>query len=85
MKMTEYHRPAPVAGGNPSLRLRPRWLMVAGVVATGTGIALNWNWLAAAGFTPFLLGVLPCAALCALGLCMKVPPSPQTSDGEDAR
>lgn len=85
MKMIEYHRPAPAAGGNPSLRLRPRWPMVAGVVATGTGVALNWNWLAAAGLAPFLLGALPCAALCALGLCMKVQSPTQTSVGEDAR
>ncbi|MFN3766077.1 MAG: hypothetical protein ACK4R3_10955 [Aliihoeflea sp.] len=85
MKMIDYHRPAPAAGGNPSLRLRPRWPMVAGVVATATGVALNWNWLAAAGLAPFLLGALPCAALCALGLCMKVQSPAQTGVGEDTR
>lgn len=83
--MIEYLRPAPAAGGKPSLRLAPRWTMVAGVVATGTGVALNWNWLAAAGFAPFLLGAMPCAGLCALGLCIKVQSPAQTGVGEDTR
>jgi flagellar basal body-associated protein FliL len=39
-------------------------------VAIGAGLALNWSWLVAAGITPILLGVLPCLAMCALGLCM---------------
>ena len=34
------------------------------------GLAFNWGWLAAAGVAPLLLGVLPCVAMCALGLCM---------------
>jgi hypothetical protein len=32
---------------------------------------LNWGWLTAVGAAPILLAVLPCAAMCALGLCMK--------------
>lgn len=40
-------------------------------VATGViGLALNWSWLVAVGVAPLLLAVLPCAAMCALGLCM---------------
>lgn len=35
------------------------------------GLALNWSWLVAAGVAPVLLSLLPCAAMCALGLCMK--------------
>ena len=31
------------------------------------GLALNWNWLVAVGVAPLLL---PCVAMCALGLCM---------------
>ncbi|RVH28084.1 hypothetical protein CN211_25985 [Sinorhizobium meliloti] len=34
------------------------------------GLAFNWNWLVAAGVAPPLLSVLPCLAMCALGLCM---------------
>jgi hypothetical protein len=34
------------------------------------GLALSWNWLTAVGLAPLLIGVLPCVAMCALGLCM---------------
>jgi hypothetical protein len=34
------------------------------------GAALNWSWLVAVGVVPLLITVLPCAAMCALGLCM---------------
>jgi hypothetical protein len=40
------------------------------VVAVVIGAALNWSWLVAVGIAPLLLTVLPCAAMCALGLCM---------------
>lgn len=35
------------------------------------GIALfaGWNWVVAAGLASLVLSVLPCAAMCALGLC----------------
>ena len=33
------------------------------------GGALNWSWLVAAGIAPLLITVLPCAAMCDLGLC----------------
>jgi hypothetical protein len=39
------------------------------VVAVVVG-ALNWSWLVAVGIAPLLIAVLPCAAMCALGLCM---------------
>jgi hypothetical protein len=42
-------------------------LIVSAVVIGG---ALNWSWLVAAGIAPLLLTFLPCAAMCALGLCM---------------
>ena len=32
--------------------------------------AFNWSWLVAVGVVPLLITVLPCAAMCALGLCM---------------
>ncbi|KGH21610.1 hypothetical protein P606_17115 [Comamonas thiooxydans] len=31
---------------------------------------MNWGWLVAAGIAPLLLAVAPCAAMCALSLCM---------------
>jgi hypothetical protein len=34
------------------------------------GLALNRGWLVAAGIAPLLLSALPCAAVCALGVCM---------------
>jgi hypothetical protein len=34
------------------------------------GVVLNWSWLVAVGVVPLLITVLPCAAMCALGLCM---------------
>ena len=43
-------------------------LCVAGVAA---GLWLGWSSLVAAGLAPLLLGVLPCIAMCALGLCMR--------------
>jgi hypothetical protein len=46
-----------------------------GPVALAAGIAIagfafGWSWLVAAGVAPLLLSVLPCVAMCALGLCM---------------
>lgn len=32
--------------------------------------AWQWSWLIAIGVPPLLLSVAPCAAMCALGLCM---------------
>ena len=45
------------------------WLIGGAVVAS---IALygGWDWLAATGLATILIGVLPCLAMCALGLCM---------------
>jgi hypothetical protein len=47
-----------------------RGLIILAAVAVIAGLALNWSWLVAAGIGPILLGVLPCLAMCALGLCM---------------
>jgi hypothetical protein len=43
--------------------------LLAAVVAMA-GLAFGWSWLVAAGIAPLLLSVLPCIAMCALGLCM---------------
>lgn len=48
-----------------------RWLLGAGAVAaTGAGLYGGWDWLVASGAGAILLGLAPCIAMCALGLCM---------------
>lgn len=49
-------------------RWRP-WL-IGGAVVVPIGLYGGWDWLVAAGLAPILIGVLPCLAMCALGLCM---------------
>jgi len=49
---------------------RGRALILLGLALAGAGVALNWIWLAAIGVAPVLLSLAPCAAMCALGLCM---------------
>ena len=43
-------------------------LVLAGIAIVG-GLAFNWSWLVAAGIAPILISVLPCAAMCAIGVC----------------
>ncbi|GIK96243.1 MAG: hypothetical protein BroJett029_04520 [Alphaproteobacteria bacterium] len=45
-------------------------LLALAAIALAAGLAFNWSSLVAAGIAPLLLGVLPCVAMCALGLCM---------------
>ncbi len=47
-----------------------RGLLLLGSAAVLAGMALNWNWFVAVGLAPIILGVAPCLAMCALGLCM---------------
>ena len=47
-----------------------RGLVVLAVAAVGIGLYFSWGWLAAVGVAPLLLALAPCAAMCALGLCM---------------
>lgn len=60
----------PAANAVRALIGNRRGLLVLGAVALGLGLVFKWNWVVAAGFAPFILAVLPCAAMCALGLCM---------------
>ena len=43
-------------------------MVLAGIAIVG-GLTFNWNWLVAAGIAPILISVLPCAAICAIGVC----------------
>ncbi|MFH1553434.1 MAG: hypothetical protein ABII76_01015 [Pseudomonadota bacterium] len=47
-----------------------RGLILLAILALVLGAAFNWSWLVAIGAVPLLLSVLPCLAMCALGLCM---------------
>lgn len=47
-----------------------RGLVGLAVVLGLAAIALNWGWLVAVGIAPLLVAFAPCAAMCALGLCM---------------
>lgn len=63
---------SPSLGQRLPFRLgRRRSLILAGFAAVGGGLALNWGWLTAVGVAPILITFLPCAAMCALGLCMR--------------
>lgn len=55
-------------GGRVSQRTTLTVLAVAGV---GSGLILGWDSPVAAGVSGILLAVLPCAAMCALGLCAR--------------
>ena len=44
---------------------------VGGLALVSIGLALKWDWLTAIGAAPILLSLLPCVAMCALGLCMR--------------
>ena len=60
-----------------------RGLIAATVLVIGLGLAFNWSWVVAAGFAPFLIAVLPCAAMCGLGLCMKKGAEGSCSETKD--
>jgi hypothetical protein len=47
-----------------------RGLLFAAVAIVSTSLALKWDALVAAGVAPILVGILPCAVMCGLGLCM---------------
>ena len=48
-----------------------RGLVALAAIAIAGGLAFNWSWLVAAGIAPILVSILPCAAMCVLGLCMR--------------
>ena len=50
-------------------------------IAISLTATFSWGWLVAAGIAPILLAAAPCAAMCALGLCMSgMKSKPNTSD-----
>jgi len=53
----------------PFVTGRRGWILL-GLAAVAGGLAMNWGAVVALGLAPLLLGVLPCVAMCALGMCM---------------
>jgi hypothetical protein len=47
-----------------------RLLWAAGAGGIALALAFGWQWLTAIGIASALVSVLPCVAMCALGLCM---------------
>ena len=47
-----------------------RGVILVAVLLAAVGLYLGWGWLVAAGIAPVLIAFAPCAAMCALGLCM---------------
>jgi len=70
---------------NPVLTLGGRFsqgttLTALAVAGVGAGLVLGWDSLVALGLSSFILAVLPCAVMCALGLCMhRMSKNEQTS------
>jgi len=62
-----------------------RVLLALAGLALAAGLALNWGWLTAAGIAPILVSLLPCAAMCALGLCMNKGGGKSCSTGASDR
>lgn len=61
-------------GCNPILTLGGRIsqgtaLTVLAVAGVGSGLVLGWDSLVALGVSTFILALLPCAVMCALGIC----------------
>ena len=74
MKQTEGNAPAAAQGccapAAKSGWLSSRNLLIGGVLLAGAGgLFFGWNWLVAAGFASVIIGVLPCLAMCGLGIC----------------
>ena len=63
-----------------------RGLVAAAVLAVVGGVVLNWGWLVAAGIAPLILAMLPCVAICALGLCAnKMAGKPGSDEQNEAK
>jgi hypothetical protein len=73
LKMNEARQTSPARGAVAVLRdwagSRLGLLAIAGA-AIVAGLGFDWSWLVAAGVAPLIVAVLPCVAMCALGLCM---------------
>ena len=65
------------------LRNRRVLMVLAGISILG-GLTFNWNWLVAAGIAPVLISVLPCAVMCAIGVCCVKKSTGQSNSTESS-
>ena len=52
------------------------------LIAAVGGMYFNWAWLVATGIAPLLLTILPCVAMCALGLCHRMLTGAKSCEGQ---
>lgn len=57
-------------------------LLAITLAAASVPVGLNWSWFVNVGLAPILIGFLPCAAMCGLGLCMRGDSSPPSRNSE---
>jgi hypothetical protein len=74
MEKTQAAQTASAKGCNPILTLGGRvrqgtTLTVLAAAAAGSGLVLGWDSLVALGLSSIVLALLPCLAMCALGVC----------------
>jgi len=64
-------QPAPscCAPAAKSRWLNTRNVLIGAAVLSAGALFLSWNWLVAAGVASIIVGVLPCLAMCAVGIC----------------
>ena len=67
-----------------AFRLGTRGLILLLIAAVGTGVVFDWKWLVAVGIAPIILSVLPCAAMCAIGVCSMGGQNSSCSKKQDA-
>src|SRR5579863_451955 len=77
-----------IAPTSPRQQFVRRWftgrrgIILGGVLVVIVGLALGWHWFTAIGVAPIILGLAPCAAMCALGLCMNKMGGKSCSSGD---
>src|SRR3546814_20874596 len=64
---------------------RRRVLLRLAGLALAARLTLNWGWLTASGIAPILVSLLPCAAICGLGLSIHNRGDKSSSVGTPAR
>jgi hypothetical protein len=68
----------------PLLRGR-RALVAIGLLAVAAVLAWQRNWLTAIGIAPVLVSLAPCAAMCAMGICMAGSSGRPCRAGDESR
>jgi hypothetical protein len=67
-------------------RLSRRTALILWLIATiGLGLYVGWGLVVAAGLSTLVLSLLPCAAMCALGLCAAGSGKKCSSDTQDVK